>query len=171
MKSLNRFKKQTKIISLQCGTFEVKEVSAWLFIDAIEALADNDLTEFFNILNVPREGLIIASPVGDILNLDGLVFLKTFIELNIGEDACSHEEFSEEERYEVFEATIDNICAIAVIIASKFLFPEKILNKYSVRQLKYIGSKLWPNKEDNSHKQDYNKTYDEFGNEIEEWTE
>lgn len=171
MKTLNRFKKQTEVMIFQDRTLEVKEVSAWLFIDTIEALADNDLTEFFNILNVPQEGLIIASPVGDILSADGLEFLQTFIELNIGEDGYSEEVTGEEESPEVFEAIVDNICSIAIIISTKFLDPEIILNKYSVKLLKYIGSKLWSDKEDNSHKKGYSKSYDEFGNEIEEYEE
>jgi hypothetical protein len=171
MKILNRFKKQVEIMTLQDRNYEVKEVSAWLFIDAIEFLADNNLVKFCNVLNVPQEGLITASPVGNILNMDGLEFLKTFIELNIGEDEYSQEILGEEERIEVFEAVIDNICSIAIIISTKFLDPETLLNRYSLKQLKYISSKLWSDKEDNSHKKGYHKSLDEFGNEIEEFEE
>lgn len=167
MKQLNPFIKQSDIISIEGRDFQLREVSSWVLIEVFEFIAKSNYIELFKLLNLSSEEITIMINPSMLNN-----YIKTFLELNMA-DSSEKESIVEEgeKNLTVFEDIIKAICILSLNISSKInTYPERILKRYSLRQLKFISQALWPNLE-KADKKGYSQTIDEFGIVEESWIE
>jgi hypothetical protein len=170
MKVLNSFKKKQKIISINGRDFHVKEVSAWKLLDYFEYLSDYDIIGLLMLLNIPPE------EASQFVSSGGLKkFQDVLLELNFPEEDRDQTEESsqsgEENKEDVYRQMAEGICSLAVSISSKFGDPEEIMKKYSVKTMRWISKRLWPDVNTNAGKKNYTKTTDKFGVQVETYEE
>jgi len=175
MKVLNLCRKQSKYVSIEGRDFLIKEVSASLLIDCLEAMRDLNKLKLFVSLSILPEEVTFLVEKEERFNL----FIKSFFDLNLREEEKEDMEeeekpkkLTEEDRAKYYNDFIDSINYLVINIATKFSEPLSLFNTYSVEQLKYMASKLWDkNFNHNQYKKNYQKKVDKFGVVIESWEE